>query len=574
VLDRLSLQIARIRPSRPPAGGLALAGGGLAFCTALAFVLVRQLEVPDAAIVYLLPVVAVGMAYGSWLAIGTSIASFLIYDFFFVEPLYTFSTASSEEWLDLLLFLVVAIAIGRLSALQAQRRREAELRTAEARAMFATSRDIANAASLLEAAPLAATRLAREAEMDRIWVGLGERPSEERVVADSKPSEPRPPIAVRWLLHASTSDSQPSWTRVHDPTPAREHLGEESGAVFRVPINAGGEVIGSLWATRPHGAPLPGRSHSRLLAATANQLGQAVVRDRLAAEATATEAARQGDALKSALLDSVSHDLRTPLAAIRAAAGNLMDPQVELTREEERATARSIDLEAQRLSRLVRNMLDLSRIEGGALHPDLELYDLGDLVDPVAERLMPMLRPAPVEIQVPDDLPAVRVDALFVDQILTNLLENAARYAPDKAIRVSAGEADGGVELVVEDAGPGVPQAQLTRLFDRFYRGPARQGSRREGGSGIGLTVVKGLAEAMGGSVEARASDLGGLAVAVKLPCEAVDEPEAEAPARAAEQAGGDEAAEQAGGDEAASETGDAGTASAPTTSPTGTEPQ
>jgi two-component system sensor histidine kinase KdpD len=524
VFDRLGAVMRRLvpQPSWPPAGGLALAGLGLAFCTGLAFVLVRQLDVPDAAIVYLLPVVAVGMAYGSWLAIGTSIAAFLIYDFFFVQPLYTFSTASSEEWLDLLLFLVVAIAIGRLSAMQAQRRREAELRTAEARAMFAISRDIGNAASLLEAAPVAATRLAREAEMSRVWVGLGEGPSEERIVADSSPSEPRPPIASRWVLHAGTSDQQPNWARIHDPTRPREHH-EEPAMVFRVPINAGGEVIGSLWATRLHGAPSPGRSHSRLLAATADQLGQAVVRDRLAAEATAAEVARQGDALKSALLDSVSHDLRTPLAAIRAAAGNLMDSQVELTRDETRSTARSIDVEAQRLSRLVRNMLDLSRIEGGALHPDLELYDLADLVDPVAERLTPMLRPAPVEVQIPPDLPAVRVDALFVDQILANLLENAARYAPDRPIRVSAAEADGGVELVVEDAGPGVPASQLPRLFDRFYRGPARQGLRTEGGSGIGLTVVKGLAEAMGGSVEARASALGGLAVAVMLPCESLE---------------------------------------------------
>jgi len=513
---------------------------GLALTTLLAFVLVHLLKVPDAAIVYLLPVVAVGMAYGSWLAVGTSVASFLIYDFFFVKPLYTFSVAAPEEWLDLLLFLVVAIAIGRLSALQLQRRREAELRTSEARAMFALSRDAANAATALEAAPLLANRLAREAEMDRVWVGLGELPGEERVVADSRPGEPRPPLASRWVLHSSSAEAQPSWTRVrdtvgrlhehaHEPghdldiehAPEHTHEREEPVTVFRVPVEAGGETIGSVWATRVRGDPFPGRSHTRLLAAAADQLGQSVVRDRLAAEATAAEVARQGDALKSALLDSVSHDLRTPLAAIRAAAGNLMDPDVDWTREEERAAAGSIDAEAQRLSRLVRNMLDLSRIEGGALHPSLELYDLADLVDPVVERLTPALAPAEVEVSVPEDLPPVRVDAIFVDQILTNLLENAARHAAGKRIRVTAScPSDGRVELVVEDAGPGVPAAALAHLFERFYRGPRRLGSRSEGGSGIGLTVVRGLAEAMGGSAEARASELGGLAVAVWLPVE------------------------------------------------------
>jgi two-component system sensor histidine kinase KdpD len=556
----------------------------------LALVIVRALKVPDASIVYLLPVVAVGMVYGSRLAIATSVASFLIYDFFFVEPLYTFSVAAAEEWLDLLLFLVVAIAIGRLSALQLQRRREAELRTSEARAMFAMSRDAANAATALEAAPLLANRLAREAEMNRVWVGIGGTSAEERVVADSRPGEVRPSLLSRWVLHSSSAEAQPNWTRVretaasriHDPARAPDHEpgrdparapgrepgrdparapgrepghdsarapgrepgrdparapGREPGhdsaherdepvTVFRVPIQAGGEVIGSVWATRVHGDPFPGRSHTRLLAAAADQLGQSVVRDHLAAEATAAEVARQGDALKSALLDSVSHDLRTPLAAIRAAAGNLMDPAVELTRDEERAAAASIDAEAQRLSRLVRNMLDLGRIEGGALHPSLQLYDLADLVDPVVERLAPVLAPASVEVSIPDDLPPVRVDAIFVDQILTNLLENAAKHAAGKRIRVTAEcPAGGSVELTVEDAGPGVPPPALGHLFERFYRGPKRLGSRSEGGSGIGLTVVRGLAEAMGGSADAHASELGGLAVAVRLPVESEVEP-------------------------------------------------
>jgi two-component system sensor histidine kinase KdpD len=294
--------------------------------------------------------------------------------------------------------------------------------------------------------------------------------------------------------------------------------------ILRVPISLGGETVGSLWATRRRGAPFPGRSHSRLIAAAADQLGQSVVRDRLAAEATTVEVTRQSDALKSALLDSVSHDLRTPLAAIRAAAGNLEDPDVTWEPGQARAVAHSIDLEAQRLSRLVRNMLDLGRIEGGALHPSLELYDLGDLIDPVVERLTPSLAPSEVEVEASVDLPAVKIDAIFVDQILTNLLENAARYAAGKRIRVSAKAVAGQVWLMVDDAGPGVPATALPHLFERFYRVPRRQGSRLEGGSGIGLAVVQGLAEAMGGAVIARASELGGLSVVVRLPVE--DEPE------------------------------------------------
>ena len=528
-----------LHPHRPALAGLAVAAFSLAVATALAALVRYQLGVPHAATVYLLAVVAVGMGYGSAMAVTTSLASFLLYDFFFVQPLYTFSIAAPEEWLDLMLFLVVAIAIGRLSALQLERRREAELRSAEARAMFAMSRDIATAATALEAAPLLARRLSREAEMARVWVGLGASISEERVVSDSQPGEPRPSVASRWTLHSSSADGQPSWAKVRETVVSRPRDGAEARearearevrlrhlhddeplTILRVPIAVGGETIGSLWATRLHGAPFPGRSHSRLIAAAADQLGQSVFRDRLAAEGTAVEVARQGDALKSALLDSVSHDLRTPLAAIRAAAGNLMDPDVTLAPEESRAVAGSIDLEAQRLSRLVRNMLDLGRIEGGALHPLLELYDLADLVDPVVERLAPTLAPSKVEVAIPADLPAVQVDGIFVDQILTNLLENAARYAAGKALHVSAKAIGGQVWLMVEDAGPGVPATALPHLFERFYRAPWRQGSRSEGGSGIGLAVVRGLAQAMGGSAEARPSILGGLAVIVRLQTE------------------------------------------------------
>jgi two-component system sensor histidine kinase KdpD len=515
VRSRLPLR----RPRRPSPAGLALAAGGLVFSTLLCALLQGPFGVPTPEVVYLLAVVAVGMAYGSWYAVGTSLVSFALYDFFFVQPRYTFAVASAEQWLDLLLFLVVAIAIGRLSALQLQRRREAELRTSEARALFAMSRDIARSATAVEAAPILAARLVRDAAMARVWIGLGPSVGEERVVADSASAEPRPPLTTRWTLHSSGPDAQPSWARVHETQPVVAHnrpaRGPDTMAVMRVPMTAGTEQIGSLWATRPSHDPLPGRSHTRLLAAAADQLAQAVVRDRLADEATSAEVARQGDMLKSALLDSVSHDLRTPLAAIRVAAGSLMDPDVAPPPQEVRAVAGSIDSEADRLSRLVRNMLDLGRIEGEALDPSLELYDLADLVDPVVERFAPALAATDFEIDVPADL-NVRVDAIFLDQIVTNLLDNAIRHGGGTKIRFSARRVADRVALTVEDGGEGVSAADLPRIFERFYRAP-RRGSRSVGGSGIGLAVVRGLAQAMGGSAVARRSKLGGLAVVVRL---------------------------------------------------------
>ena len=211
----------------------------------------------------------------------------------------------------------------------------------------------------------------------------------------------------------------------------------------------------------------------------------------------------------------MSHELRTPLAAIRAAAGSLLDPRSPgPTRR--RQAARTIDAEAERLNVLVRNLLDMSRIEAGELRPSLEALDAEGLVTAVVERVTrsPAGRPSRSRS---GRLPPIRADANLVDELLTNLLENAARYAPDAATRVSVNACpDGRVQVRVEDAGAGVPAASLPHLFDKFYRVP-RQGEGARRGLGIGLGVVKGLAEAMGGEVAASASALGGLAVDVLL---------------------------------------------------------
>ena len=258
---------------------------------------------------------------------------------------------------------------------------------------------------------------------------------------------------------------------------------------------------------------------ARQLAAVADQVGQALQQDRLAAAARDAEVARESDAIKSALLDSVSHDLRTPLASIRAAAGSLMDEAVELDVEDRRATASMIDREADHLNRVVTNLLDLSRVEAGALHVEREVYDLADLLEPTVDRARRRLAGHALELEL-GGVPPVEVDAVVLDQVLANLLENAAKYTPPGTrVRVGARELGGEdrVRITVEDAGPGVPDAALKHLFDKFYRVPGRSAGSR-GGTGVGLAVVRGLTEALGGRVVARRSELGGLAIDVDVP--------------------------------------------------------
>ena len=279
-----------------------------------------------------------------------------------------------------------------------------------------------------------------------------------------------------------------------------------------------GTLIGSR--DRAHGDP--NRVETRVLALAADQIAVSLRRDQLRQTRTELEVARQTDALKTALIDSVSHDLRTPLASIRATAGGLADPEVAWSEEASRAAALVIDAEATRLDRLVGGVLDLSRIASGAIHPDLEPHELWAVVEPVVDRMRPSLGARPITISIPDSLPAVLADAVLLDLVVTNLLDNVVAHTPDDtAITISAASAptsgdEATVTLTIEDGGPGVSTEQLSSLFERFKRATSRpEGSRR--GLGIGLSVVRGLVESMGGQVAAAHASIGGLAVIVTL---------------------------------------------------------
>ena len=318
------------------------------------------------------------------------------------------------------------------------------------------------------------------------------------------------------MLQRTPDETPARWSRVHHPGQARTS-GAGASDAYRVRIEAGARPFGSIWALRERDRREPDRTETRLLSAAADQIGQALALDRLAAESQAAEIARQSDALKSALLQSVSHDLRTPLATIRAAAGTLR-PGSRLSAHDQQESADAIDREVEYLDRLVTNLLDLSRIEAGALRAERDVYELDDLVGQTVERLRPRLGERPLEVTF--DAPPVEVDPVFVDEALTNAIENAIKYTPPTAaIRIVAVPltSEPYVCLTIEDAGPGVPDAALSRIFDKFYRVPGVAGGSRSG-TGVGLAVVRGLIEATGGRVRARRSELGGLAIDMDLP--------------------------------------------------------
>jgi two-component system sensor histidine kinase KdpD len=500
---------------------------GLAISLALATVLVSFLEqvagITNASSAYLLAVVALAVRFGTAEAVLGAVGAFLLANYLFTQPVHTLTVLDPKEWLNLLLLLVVGVVVGQLAGRQRERAETAELREREARGLFQVSRALATAAETGQAMREIVRTLQAETGMSRVWIGLQGPSPLERVVADtglgSEPTHPgSEPVgpARHELLKRVDGDEPARWVGLHAAPRSLRGVPGTDLAAYRVLIEAGERQLGSVWALRRRSLGAPAREETRLLAAAADQVGQALERDRLRRDATSVEVARQSEALKSALLDSVSHDLRTPIATIRAAAGSLIERQGD---DDRVPIAEAIDRQAVHLDRLVTNLLDMTRIEAGELRPELHPVLLDDAVADAIDRMRSSLAGRDVQTDVPLDLPPVMADDVYLDAVLSNLLDNARKYSPDDApIRVGACRptTDGPVRLVVEDGGPGVPEEHLGRIFEKFYRGvPATGASRR--GSGIGLAIVRGLTEAMGGAVAAERSSLGGLAVTLDL---------------------------------------------------------
>jgi two-component system sensor histidine kinase KdpD len=272
----------------------------------------------------------------------------------------------------------------------------------------------------------------------------------------------------------------------------------------------------------PRANQRPDPERERLLTTFANAAAIALEQGRLMQEEQTATLARESDRLKSALLSSVSHDLRTPLAGIKAAASSLLQEDVVWSEEDRHAFLADIDHEADRLTRLVSNLLDLSRIEAGAIKPSLAWEDVDELIERVTRRLAPRLAPHPLVRRIAPDLPQVLLDAVQIEQVLTNLLENAAKYSPPGALitvaaRVVADHSGGEeLEIAVSDEGAGIPAGEQERIFATFYR--VAEGTRGANGTGMGLAIVKGLVEAHSGRVRVESAPGQGSTFSVFLP--------------------------------------------------------
>ncbi|MGH2562283.1 MAG: ATP-binding protein [Thermomicrobiales bacterium] len=468
-----------------------------------------ELGVLNVALIFLLLSFALALGLGAGPAALAAVLSFLVFDFFFLPPFHTFTVADGDHVLALFIYLGVAIVTGHLVARVRVRTEVAVREQRRSALLYELNAALIGNATLDDILAAIVERVVHVygARQCRILLpdADGRLAVRARFPADVDSSIDRQRLAVAvWAMEhrepASQGVARPKVRPPHGSRPMPNVAARRRKSdVLYVPIATAERTVGVLEVS---GKPGEGRfevEDERLLTSFANQAALALERARLTEEAGRVAVLAQSDELKSALLAAVSHDLRTPLAAIKTSATSLLDQSVVWDEDARSEFLQAIDEETDRLSLMVGNLLDLSRIEGGAFRPDKEWYDVAELVADVAGRLANRADQHDLTTDVEPDLPLACFDYVELAQVLVNLVENAVKYTPPgTAIALSARRIGEAIAFGVMDRGPGIPATQLPRLFEKFYRA---SNAAHAGGTGIGLAICKGLVEAHGGRI-------------------------------------------------------------------------
>ncbi len=433
------------------------------------------------ALLYLLVVLLSATTFGLGPGILSSLLAFLGFNFFFVPPLHTFNVTHLQDVVRLFAFLAAAIVASSLASRARIQADTAARRAAELAALYELSQAISAEVALERSLPL---------------------------VAQTTTTLLHVPACSVWLYNAEGRLVEQARSVVEPSDGCRR------SEVF---LRVGARVLGVLRVTHRFRHPAFSTAEQKLLDTITAQVVLLVERARLVEQTSQVRALAESERLKSALLSSVSHDLRTPLAVIKGAATDLLDSTITRDPAAQLELLHVLNEEADRLNRLVGNLLVMSRLEAGSILSTRSPQDLGELIRAVVNRLRPSLGSRQVRVSVPDDLPLVPVSATQFDQVLTNLLENAAKYTPKGSpIAIHVQAVDNDVRIEVRDAGPGIPEGMIERIFEKFVRGIGPE--RHADGSGLGLAICKGIIEAHGGRVWAENDKSGGARFICTLP--------------------------------------------------------
>jgi two-component system sensor histidine kinase KdpD len=512
----------RSRDERPaaegplPMAGIVWATAVVTLSTLISRLLFGPSKLIDVAMVYLLGVVIVSMRFSYGPSMLATVASVVAFDFFFVPPYLSFAVSDVSHIVTFVVMFVVSAVISHLTnrvRAQADAARGRERRTAS---LYAVARELGSADSRSALLDVAA-RHVRELFGFPIAILLpGADGALEPVLSDDG-------------MLGDQEMGVAEWTWSHQrPAGAGTDTLPSSRALF-VPLKGSRERVGVLAVFPSSGSHLNDPDERQLLETFAGLAGSALERTQLAEEARRAKLRAETEQLRNSLLSSVSHDLRTPLAVVTGATSALLQPggMDEGARRELAATAHA---EALRLNRLVRNLLDMTRLEAGALKVRKELQPLEEVIGAALNRMEDRLLGRDVRTDIPSDLPLVPLDAALIEQVLINLLENATKYSPaGTPIDVAARAGGDAVEIEIADRGPGVPAQDVNRIFEKFYR--AREGEG--GGVGLGLTICRGIVHAHGGRIWVENVPGGGASFRFTLPLERVTSGASEPPSLA-----------------------------------------
>ncbi len=510
---------------RPPANGLpqSLAGYGAAFaavglCTLVSWLLFGRVGEVTLAMIFLAGVVVVAARYGRGPSVCASVLAVLAFDVFFVEPRGTLAVSDTQYLFTFAVMLATGLLISTLTSRLAFQAELARLREQHASALGELARSLVQIEELSGLSQLS-EELKRLVQGDVFVIPVREGIPRQDSAAAGQSSLGPPALATAEL--SSQEAAVGNWV-VKNAAPAG--LGTDtlpSVPSLFVPLAAAGGIVGVLGVRPAGGVKRLMPNHQRLIETVAGQIALAVERIRAADAAKKAQFKLEQERLRSALLSAVSHDLRTPLAAIAGAGSSLADASHAMPDQTRRELAESIVAESQRLNRLVGNLLDMTRLEAGSLELTRDWYPLQDLIGGVLHRHQSLLGPRRIVVEIEPSLALVYVDELLLHQVLANLLENAVRYtAADSAraeteLRITAGIQGRNVWLEFADRGPGLPPGAEDRIFEKFYRGP-NQSART--GTGLGLAICRGIVELHGGTIAARNRPGGGAVFRIVLP--------------------------------------------------------
>jgi two-component system sensor histidine kinase KdpD len=476
-------------------------------------VLARFLNVQNVALVFLTAVLVSAVAFGLGPALFASLLSVLAFNLFFLPPYFSITIADPENIVALFFFLVVALVASNLTASVRAQAMMARRRARTTEDLYLFSRKLAGIASMDDLLWVISSQVASMLRV-RVVLFLPENGSLELKTAwpPEDVAEEADLAAAKW----SWESNRPAG-RGADTLPGARRL--------FLPMRTGRGPVAVIGIDSDKQGPLLTPDEQRLLDALADQAALAIERIKLSEDFDKAQRAAERDRLQAALLTSISHDLRTPLASILGAADGLAGLP-DLTCDDRKALLSTIREEAERLNRFIANLLDMTKLESGALAPNLDFVDIGEVVGSTLRRAENILGDHHVETALASDLPMVRLDPVLFEQVLFNLLDNAAKYAPaGTAISIEGERAGTSVRLQVLDEGPGIPKAELERVFDKFYR--VRKSDSQRAGTGLGLAICRGFVEAMGGTIEAGSRAEGhGAAFTITLPTPDAVKPE------------------------------------------------